>query len=41
MRVGGTRRVILHPDVAYGKRGAPPDIPANATLSFTITLKAV
>lgn len=39
MKVGGTRRVVIPPDLAYGSN--PPAgsiIPSNATLVFEITL---
>jgi FKBP-type peptidyl-prolyl cis-trans isomerase len=40
MKVGGTRRLIVPPDLAYGSTGQN-GIPANATLVFDISLLSV
>ena len=38
MAVGERRQLFIPAKLGYGKRGAPPDIPANADLMFDCTL---
>jgi peptidylprolyl isomerase len=38
MKVGGRRELVIPAELAYGKTGSPPTIPANAPLVFVIDL---
>lgn len=40
-REGGTRRLVIPSEYAYGEQGVPGVIPANATLVYEVTLYEV
>ena len=41
MKVGGTRKLVIPPDLAYGSQGAGATIPPNSTLTFEIQLLSI
>jgi len=41
MKEGGRRELVIPPELAYGKQGAPPSIGPNETLVFVVDLVSV
>jgi len=41
MKVGAKYRFVIPPELAYGQRGSPPKIGADATLVFEVELLGI
>jgi FK506-binding nuclear protein len=41
IQLGGERKILIPSAMAYGSKGAPPDIPGNSDLNFEVKCVAL